>query len=69
MNDLVQRIVANVNYDTRSVHFNKRRYDGVYEVVARAEVEGVWREVALVIESSRTKALDVVRFLRGHADA
>jgi len=68
MNDFVQKIRSNVNYDKRSVHYNKRKLDDMYEIVARAEVEGVWREVALDVQPSRTKALDVVRFLRGHDD-
>ena len=69
MNDFVQMIRSKVNYDSRSVHYNKRKFDGMFEIVARAEVDGVWREVALVIQPSRTKALDVVRFLRGHDNA
>lgn len=69
MNDFVQMIRSKVNYDKRSVHYNKRKFDGMYEIVARAEVDGVWREVVLEIQTSRTKALDVVRFLRGYDNA
>lgn len=68
MNDFIERIRANVTFDERSVHYHKRKFDGMYEVVARAQVDGVWREVALDVQPSRTKALDVVRYLRGHDD-
>lgn len=68
MNDFVQMIRSKVNYDARSVHYNKRKSDGMYEIVARTEVDGTWREVCLVIQPSRTKALEVVRYLRGHKD-
>ncbi len=66
MTEFLERIRANTTYDHRSVHYNKRKFDNMYEIVARAEVDGIWREVVLEIQSSRTKALEVVRFLRGH---
>jgi len=68
MTPFLQTVVKNVTYDARSVHYSKRKLDGMFEIVGRAEVEGVWREVTLDVRSTRTKALDVVRFLRGHAD-
>ena len=69
MDDFVQNLKDRVTYDTTSVHYNLRRFDGMYEIVARAEVDGVWRHVALDIRPSRTAALKVVRALRGHEDA
>lgn len=69
MNDFIQGIRDRVTYDSRSVHYNKRKFDGMYEVLARTMVDDEWREVVLDIQPSRTKALDVVRFLRGHDDA
>jgi len=69
MTDFLQMIASKVTYDTRSVHYSRRKFDNVFEIVARAEVAGDWREVVLDIQYSRTKALDAVRFLRGHVDA
>ena len=66
MNAFVQKIRDNVTYDAASIHYSKRKFDDMVEIVGRAEVDGVWREVTLDIQPSRTKALDVVRFLRGH---
>ena len=69
MTPTLTNIQNNVTFDGRSVHYSKRKLDGQYEVVGRAEVDGVWRYVTLDIQPSRTKALEVVRFLRGHANA
>lgn len=69
MTDFLSHIRNVVTFDARSVHYNKRSFDGMFEIVARADVEGIWREVVLDIQSTRTKALDAVRFLRGHDDA
>lgn len=66
MTSFLKQIKSTVKFEPRSVHYNKRRFDGMYEIVARAEVDGVWREVALDVQASRTKALDAVRYLRGH---
>nr|DAU76339.1 MAG TPA: hypothetical protein [Caudoviricetes sp.] len=66
MTEFLNTILDKVIFDPRSVHYNKRKFDGMFEVVARAEVEGVWREVALDVQPNRTKALESVRILRGH---
>lgn len=73
MTPFLNTIKQNVTFDSRSVHYNKRSLDGAYEIVARAEVDAgdgpLWREVCLDVQPNRTKALDAVRFLRGHSNA
>ncbi len=66
MTPFLEQLRSKVEYDTRSVHYSRRKYDGLFEIVARAKVEDEWRTVALDIQPSRVKALDAVRFLRGH---
>lgn len=66
MTSFLKQIKSSVKFEPRSVHYNKRRFDGMYEVIARAEVDGVWREVALDVQPNRSKALEAVRYLRGH---
>lgn len=68
MTEFLEKIKASVEFDPRSVHYNKRKLDGQFEVVARARVDGEWREVTLDVQPSRVKALDAVRFLRGHSE-
>jgi len=61
-------IRENVTYDPRSIHYSRRKHDGFYEIIGRTLVDGEWREVALEVQPNRVKALEAVRFLRGHAN-
>ena len=54
------------NYENKSVHYHKRRGDGMYEIVARTEVDGVWVWAALDVKPNRKQALVRVRELRDY---
>lgn len=62
-------------YDPRTVRYHRRRFDGQYEVIARAAIsEGSgddrttdWRWVTMDVQPNRVEALNSVRELRGHA--
>lgn len=73
MNDRLVSLRARDSYVPQTVHFNKRKFDGHFEIIGRMsdkdylEIEPhCGQEVVLDVQPDRSKALDVVRFLRGH---
>lgn len=56
---------VSVNY--ASAHYNRRKSDGKFEIVARAEVDGVERFIAIAVVGNRVRAVEVVRDYRSGA--
>jgi len=68
----MKSIRANAGYVASSVHYNRRKFDKQYEVVARlydAQVDelglNIGGEVVLDVRADREDALASVRFFRG----
>lgn len=73
--DTMLRTRANSGFIPGSVHYNRRKYDNHFEVVARlydSEVNdlevNIGGEVVLDVHKRRDDALASVRFFRGHAE-
>lgn len=56
--------IGSTPFEPRSVHYNRRKFDNVFEIVARVEIDGVWRFAAIDIQPNRVKALEAVRDYR-----
>lgn len=72
----MKSIRANAGYVAASVHYNRRKFDKQYEVVARlydAHVDelglNIGGEVVLDVRADREAALEAVRFFRGQETA
>lgn len=75
MNDQLVKLRASDSYVPQTVHFKKRKFDGHFEIIGRmsdrdylAIEPRCGQEVVLDVQPDRSKALDVVRFLRGHSN-
>lgn len=73
MNNFLETLKISHKYIPATVHFNKRRSDGVFEIIGRLTDEeylalGVncGPEIVLATAPDRSLALKTVQYLRGH---